>query len=180
MPLAARGHFFLGRGLRLQLGDILPARVLGGRGAAIRVAFLDFQERFLAQRGQENAHFALHLGLSQAILQLVLDFLESRLPCFVPLVHFQDQERIRPPDRIRDEALLRVEHQIFDRLIHQAFAHGSNLTAVFGGLDVIGVVARQFVELLALLGARRQILGFLLRHRDLFRSLSFEWRSRSG
>ena len=73
----------------------------------------------------------------------------------------------------RHEALLLREHQVFDRLVHQALVHGPDLAAVLGGLDVIGVVARQVGELLALLGARHQILGLLLGNRDLFRRLAF-------
>src|ERR1035441_5041211 len=94
-------------------------------------------ERILAQPSQENAHLALHLGLGEAVLYLSLDLLEGRLPGFKSLVHLEDQEGIRPPDGIADEALLLGEHQVFDRLVQQAFGHGPDLAAVLGGLHVI-------------------------------------------
>src|ERR1035441_1045603 len=140
VSLHARGHFFLGGGLRLQLGDVLPTRVLGGRGAAIGVAFLDFQEGVLAQRGEVNAHLGLHSGLREEILNLALHFLVGSLSGFEAFVHFEDQEGSWPPDDFADEALLLREHQVFDRLVHQAFGHRSDLAAVLGRLDVIGVI----------------------------------------
>ena len=86
-------------------GHIFPAGVLAGRGAAIHVAFLDFEEGLLAQLGQKFADLRLHLGRVRRSWMFVLHFFERRLPRFEALFDLENQEALRTRlNRIGDDS----------------------------------------------------------------------------
>ena len=122
MALDARGHLFLGGGLRLQLRDIAPAGVLAGSCAAIDVAVLDFQKGFGAQAGEKLADARLHAGLRERLLDLLADLLEAGLAGLEALVNAQDDEALGSLERVRDVALLLLENDVLHVFRHEARA----------------------------------------------------------
>ena len=170
---APRGHFFLGNGLRLQLSDILPARILARRRAAIDIAILDLEKRVLTQPGEQLANLGLHLRLHQCLLDLALDLLEGSLARLETFFYFEDHKADRHLDGIGDIALLFLEDDGFNLLIHRSPLHGADVAAVLPGFGVVGIIARQVAEFFALAAASHQVFGLLLRRRHLLGRLAF-------
>src|SRR5207302_6462281 len=125
----ARRDFFLGGGLRLQLRDVVPARILAGGGPAIDITVLDFEERFPAQAGEELADARLHARLGERLLDLVADLLETGLAGFEALVDTENYEALGRFEWIGDIAFLLFKDHVLHVFRHQAALVGRQRSA---------------------------------------------------
>jgi len=162
--LAARSrqHSFFCDRLRLDLGRVHPGGVLAGHGTAIFVSGFNFEERVLAKLGQKLPQFRLHPRLKQLARDFVLNFLEFGEARLLMVVHLQDEEPVPSVDRISDEPSRLGPHGGLELRPQLTFFVRPDLAALLRAAR-IGVRLRQFVEFLTLLGARRYVLGLLLR-----------------
>jgi len=82
------------------------------------------------------------------------------------LFHLQDQEPVADIDGVGDKAARLIPHRLLDFRTQLAFLVSADI-AVLLDAGRIGIVAHEILELLALLAAIRQVLGFLLSLRGI-------------
>src|SRR5690606_7724580 len=122
---------------------------------------------------EELPNARLHLRRGQPLHDLLLHFFVTGLAGLPAVFDAKNQEAVGDLDRVGNEPLLLFKDDLGNLGAKRGAVERRQLTSLARRDGVVGVVARQFVELLPPLGPRRQVLGLLFGLGNLLRRFAF-------